>query len=134
MKQFWSTLAVLGMCVAVAACGIPYEQQVVDKAEDMLSDSGFRSVSADTPTRQAAMKNLPPHKFAKQTHKGKVLWVYPDPTICACLYVGSQAACDTYRKKAFQRKIDDAVEASSAAPNDLDWGPWGGVPPGWGYY
>ena len=67
---------------------------------------------------------------------GRVFYVYPDPTVCVCLYVGDQNAYATYRKNVFEQNLADeqAMTAQTMAMNDWDWGPWGGYPMGWYYY
>ena len=47
----------------------------------------------------ASFNSLRPHKLTKTTHKGETVWVYADPTICGCLYIGNQHAYDVYVKK-----------------------------------
>ena len=65
-------------------------QQKVAGKEDMMTAAGFKFVPANTPQRQAQFKQLPPHKFSRQIKDGRVFYVYPDPTVCVCLYVGDQ--------------------------------------------
>jgi hypothetical protein len=126
-------VAALGLCVVAAACQTP--QQKVASKEDMLSAAGFRFLPANTPQRQAAFQRLPPHQFSRQIKNGQVFYVYPDPTVCVCLYVGDQQAYGTYRKNVFEKKLADenAMTANEMAMNDWDWGPWGGWPYGWYY-
>ena len=94
MVKIGSTLAILGLCAAVAACQTT--QQTIGNKEDMMAAAGFKFVPANTPARQASFKNLPPHKFSREIKNGQVFYVYPDPTVCVCLYVGSQAAYARY--------------------------------------
>ena len=72
----------------------------------------------------------------KLSPDGRVFYVYPDPTVCVCLYVGDQNAYATYRKNVFQQNLADeqAMTAQTMEMNDWDWGPWGGYPMGWYYY
>jgi hypothetical protein len=58
-----------------------------------------------------------------------VIYVYADPTICQCLYVGNQAAYDRYRANVFQKKLADE-QAFTAQVNEMNWEAWG---PGWYY-
>jgi hypothetical protein len=134
MVKFGSTLAVLGLCAAVAACQNP--QQVIGNKEDMMAAAGFKFVPANTPARQNSFKNLPPHKFSREIKNGQVFYVYPDPTVCVCLYVGSQQAYAKYQANVFQKNLADEQQmtANINSMNDWDWGPWGGYPyPGWYY-
>jgi hypothetical protein len=74
----------LGILVALSACAA----QVQNK-EDMLAAAGFKAVPANTPQRQASLAKLPPHRFVHQMRNNTMIYVYADPTICDCLYVGS---------------------------------------------
>ena len=133
MTRFGTTLAALGLCVAVTACQNP--QQVVANKEDVMVASGFKFVPANTPARQQAFQQLPPHKFARQIRDGRVFYMYPDPTVCVCLYVGDQNAYATYRKNMFAKNLADEQQltAQTMEMNSWDWGPWGGWPYGWYY-
>jgi hypothetical protein len=102
MKLFGSTLAILGLCAAVAAC-----QSNTKFKEDMLLTAGFKATPPKTPTQVAMLKSLLPHKLTKTTYKGKTVWLYSDPTICGCLYVGNQVAHDAYLTKQTQQALLD---------------------------
>jgi hypothetical protein len=124
MPKYISALAALGLCVAVAAC-----TTAVQNKEDMLAAAGFTLVPADTSPRQAALADLPPHKFIHQVRNGRVLFVYADPTICDCLYIGDQAAYDRYRANVFAKNLANE-QRFTAQINEMNWGPWG---VGWWY-
>jgi hypothetical protein len=120
VKLFRPILAVLGLCAVVAAC-----QSNTKFKEDMLSSAGFKATPPTTPAQVASLKSLPPHKLTRTTHKGRTLWVYSDPTICGCLYVGNQAAYDAYLRKQSQQATFDMN--SVAVPNEgstWDFGVW----------
>ena len=123
VKRLRAILVVAGLSAAAAACASRAEIK-----EDMLSSSGFRAVPAKTPRQLASLKSLPAHKLTKATYKGAPAWVYADPTVCGCLYIGNQDAHDAYLKKAAQAKATDAKEAANAraamdsmADLGLDW-------------
>jgi hypothetical protein len=71
--------------------------QQVQQKEDMLAAAGFKPVPANTPQRHA------------------------DPTICNCLYVGNQAACDSYLQT---MKAKNAAAAQEADAKLEDWAVW----------
>jgi hypothetical protein len=135
MRRLGWTLAALGLCLAATACA-DKGQQVMNK-EDMLAASGFKFVPANTPERQAAFKQLPPHKFIRQVRGDKVIYVYADPTICVCLYVGGQKAYGAYRARVFDKQIADeqaTVANDYYYMNNWNWSPWAyGYPDGWPY-
>lgn len=117
------TLAALGLVLlSTAAC-----QTAVQNKENMLSAAGFQFRPADTPVKLAAIKTLPPHRFVQQTSNGQPIWVYADPTICVCLYVGNQQAWQTYRQMVFQQNIanEQQMTAMMAQPFAFDYGMWG---------
>jgi hypothetical protein len=136
MRQLGSTLAALGLCLAATACSGDGSRRVMNK-EDMLAASGFKFVPANTPERQAAFSKLPPHRFIREVRGDKVIYIYADPTICVCLYVGGQRAYGTYRGRALDKQIADeqvTVANDMYYMNNWDWGPWAvGYPMGWPY-
>lgn len=118
MPQFRLVLVVLTLVIAVSACS-----QVQNK-EDMMAAAGFTIIPANTPQRQAELAKMPPHKFVQQLHNNTLMFVYADPTICGCLYVGNQTAYDHYRANAFVQQVVNEQEMT-AQMNSFDWGPWG---------
>ena len=120
MKLFKSIVVVSALCVAAAGC----ESNSKFK-EDMLASAGFKPIQPTTPARLASMKSLPPHKLTQTTYKGKTVWVYPDPTICSCLYIGNQAAYDAYVQKQRQRnQLDTATVTVPVQALGWDYAPW----------
>jgi hypothetical protein len=113
VKPLTSFFAVLGLSIALSACttgsnplSLSYKPE---SKEDLLASSGFKILSLNTPTKVAAFKGLPAHRLTRTTFKGRQVWVYPDRNVCGCLYIGSQAAYDTFIKKGRQQMIDTAV-------------------------
>ena len=127
MVRIGTSFAALALCIATA-CQSP--SQTVASQMEAMTASGFRRVPATTPQQQLALKQLPPHKFSRQTRDGQVAYVYPDPS--ACLYVGDHNAYTAYKKTMLDRKLADerALTANEMTMNDIDWGPWGPSPLG----
>jgi hypothetical protein len=120
LKSLKSIPAVLGLCAAVAACASNTEFK-----ENMLSASGFKATPPKTAAQMASFKSLPAHKLTRIIHKGKTVWVYPDPTVCGCLYIGDQNAYDTYSKKAAQQTTADMNKLTGPDnPTNMDFSPW----------
>ncbi len=116
--------AVLAACLAVSACATP--QQRAENRENLLAASGFTVQPANTPERVASLRSLPANKLVQRTRGGTVGYVYADPLVCACLYVGDQAAYGRYRQEVFQRRLADE-QSMTAQMNQTAWddGPWG---------
>jgi hypothetical protein len=113
----WSVIVSV-VCLAVIGCT---SQQTANKG-DALVASGFKTVPANTPERQATLRQLPPQKFVRQVRGEKVVYVYADPANCNCLYVGSVTAYGAYRARATDRQVAD--EQDSTALQNWDWSPW----------
>jgi hypothetical protein len=117
---------------ALVACQT--EQQIVSAHEDNLAAAGFIVRPANTPERQAMLHRLPPHQFVQRVNGDTVHYVYADPLVCGCLYVGTQQAYNQYKRDQQQKNLADeqqmtAQSYSDAAWNWNAWGPWGPVGP-----
>jgi hypothetical protein len=129
-----SIVTATGLCLAAAGCNDG--SKVVMNKEDALVASGFKFVPANTPARQQAFRRLPPHKFIREVRGDKVLYVYADPTICVCIYVGGQKAYGRYRARVFDKQIADEQQmiASDMYMANWNWTLWAdGYPMGWPY-
>ena len=93
MKPIRTILAILAVGATAAACSSKPESK-----QDMLADSGFKVVSLKTPGQAASFKKLPPHKLTRKTYQGKTVWLYADPTMCGCLYMGGTSAYKLTRR------------------------------------
>jgi len=123
-------LLLLGAAFASAGCA----RQVVEQKEDLLSAAGFRVQPANTPERRASLRTLPEHRLVRQELNGRAVWVYADPLVCNCLYVGTPEAYQLYNRIKVERDIaSDQLMAAQmlSTPWGMDpygwnvWGPWG---------
>jgi hypothetical protein len=91
---------------------------------------------ADTPERQAQLPSLPPHKLLLQRlHVGgkeTIGYVYADPDICHCVFLGDAKAYQAFQQLAFQKRLaDEQLPAAEMAQNAaFNWGMW--APGFWG--
>jgi hypothetical protein len=98
--------AISAAIVALVLAGCAGAKATVDSNEDLLAGAGFAVLAGDTGGYAAAARQLPPHKFVHHTEQGILTYYYFDPTICGCLYYGSQRNWDVYRQEmAEQRHI-----------------------------
>jgi hypothetical protein len=132
----YASLTMAGILLAsllgLAACESP--QQRVSEKEDHLAAAGFVVQPANTPQRQAMLSRLPPHKFLQRPHGNETSFVYADPLVCDCLYVGSQQAYDRYKLYLEQKQLADERQTTAELYSDSawDWGYWGPWYPGFG--
>lgn len=122
--------AVILFALGLALSGCTGQTDRVANKEDLLAAAGFNVLPASNATRQQEIAGLPPHHFLSQIKGDKVIYLYADPLVCDCLYVGDQAAYDRYRQEVFQRQLanEQQVTADTLDNDSWDWGPWG---PGW---
>ena len=120
------------MAVVLAFAGCTSERELVSQKEDHLAAAGFVVQPASTPQRQAMVNRLPPHHFLQRAHGDTVSYVYADPLVCDCLYVGSQQAYARYRSYVQQKELADEQLSAAEAYSDAtwDWGAWGPWYPG----
>ena len=119
---FVASLGILSACQT--------QQQLVSEKDDNLAAAGFIIRPANTPERQAMLAKLPPNHFVQRVKGDAVHYVYADPLVCGCLYVGSQQAYSQYKQHEQQQHLADeqqmtAQTYSDAAWNWGAWGPWG---------
>ena len=123
--RFRSIMAMAAAGVLLLGCAT--QQEIVQGKENLLAAAGFSIHPANTPQRIAELKTLKPHSFVVQQRNGQNVYLYPDPTICDCLYVGSEQAYQQYRRIAVQKQIaDEQQQAAQMNADNWDWGPWGG--------
>lgn len=127
----WSGVTIAAVVLVLGGCAT--EQEIVQGRENMLAAAGFTARPADTPQRQTELKTLPPHKFIYQKQASdRVVYIYSDPTVCDCLYIGSEQAYQKYRQLAFQKQVaDENLQAAQMNMSGWQWGSWG---PGWWMY
>jgi hypothetical protein len=137
------TLGVLSRCAAfsavllcaggVSACET--QQQRISEHEDRLSAAGFIVRPANTPARQAMLHKLPADKFVRREHGDTIHYVYADPVVCGCLYVGTQEAYNKFKANELARQLVDEqqITADTYADAAWDWGAWGPWGAGFAY-
>ena len=111
--------------LSLSACETP--QQLVSDKENNLAAAGFVVRPANTPEREAMLERLPPHRFVQRVHGDEVTYVYADPLVCDCLYVGSQQAYGRYQQHLQQQRLADEQETTAQLYSDpaWNWGAWG---------
>lgn len=118
---------------ALSACETPQER--VTHHEDNLAAAGFIVRPANTPERQAMLKRLPPHHFVMRTKGDTVHYIYADPLVCGCLYVGTQQAYNQYKRHEQDQNLADEQQMTAQSYSDAawNWGAWGPWGPGYGF-
>jgi hypothetical protein len=107
--------AALGGCAAL-------ERQQPVETEKLLAMAGFQRFPAESDNRDVI-----PRDIVVQHQGGKLLYIYADPGVCRCVYVGGPEAYAKYREFAVSEAI--AADMSIAAPNSAStngpaWAIW----------
>jgi hypothetical protein len=123
--------AVLGGLFAVSSfSACETQQQMITQHEDKLAAAGFVIKPANTPERQAMLTRLPAHRFVIRQNGDTIHYVYADPLVCGCLYVGTQQAYNEYRANQLAQHLADEQLMTAQTYSDASWswntwGPWG---------
>jgi len=123
----WVTAVLLAALVVGCAA---LEQEEVQQKENLLAAAGFQIKVAEAPDKLQQLATMQQHQIIRRLHDGKVMYVYADSQVCKCLYYGTEAEYDRYRRLALQQQV--AQERLNAAEMNEDaamnwgaWGPWG---------
>jgi len=117
----------------MAACVTTHDR--ISRREGDLAAAGFVVKPADTSERRLMLSLLPRNRFVQRTHDGVVHYVYADPVVCKCLYVGTQQAYGAFKKHEEDRHLADEQEMTAQMYSDpaWRWGPWGPWEPDIGF-
>ncbi|MCH4021995.1 MAG: hypothetical protein LKH33_11275 [Acetobacter sp.] len=132
MTVWRRSLLAIGCAFPLVACET--HQELVTHKENHLAAAGFVEKMVETPEQKAAFAKLTPYKFIRVVKGDKVSYLYADPTVCGCVYVGSQQAYGQYEQYKQTRALaneeqDTALDYQNTGV-DWDWGPWGWGPMG----
>jgi hypothetical protein len=121
---------VLALTVGLAAYGCASLREADIRAtEDMLAAAGFTMKPADTAEQAANLQSLPPHQLTLQRRNSEPYYVYADPDVCRCVWVGNQQQFSRFQELRLQKQIADEQLRAAQAFRDAAfrwdlWGPW----------
>lgn len=86
------------LCFVIPAFGLfAVSARAQQEARDMhLEDVGF-VMRAASPQQLERLRSLPPRKFIARTVGGRRYYVYSDPDLCKCVFLGDEEAMQSYR-------------------------------------
>ena len=129
MRLFTPLLAIPVLAFGLLACAPNPDQGPLNK-ENMLVAAGFKKRSIKTEAQLADFRNIPAHLIRPTSYKGRKVYVYADPDICGCLYMGGPTAYNTYISGAMARNMRQEYKSETTddgyypGPAMLDGGPW----------
>jgi hypothetical protein len=119
-----SPIAPVIALLALAGCAT--QQDIVQSREHLLAAAGFRIHPAATTEEQHELASLPPHQLVWQQRDGKLAFIFADPLVCHCVFVGDEQAYQAYRRMEFEQQVAQTYwEAGQMNENAAAWGPWG---------
>jgi hypothetical protein len=132
MRLFMPLLAVPVLALGLLACEPVTPAAYGPQAkENQLTAAGFKKRPIKTEAQLADFRQIPAHMIRPSTYKGRSVYVYADPTICGCLYMGGTTAYNTYIKGAMGRDMRAEYKSENtdtgynpSSPAMLDGGPW----------
>jgi len=110
--------------VAVESFGLMDDPWATRTTEQLLAAVGFQMKLADTPEKLANLRTVTPRRtLIPQAQDDRVYYIYADPDLCECLYVGTSAQY----QRALQKSLEtDQLIAIQQQP--IVWGFWGTWP------
>jgi hypothetical protein len=112
-----AALALLGGCASTPV--------VVRNHENLLAAAGFNALPATTPQQQDSLHALPPNRLVRRVRGNGYVYLYADPTLCNCLYIGGQPAYDNYQHELLVQKVQQEEFQAELDENTWEPGPWG---------
>jgi hypothetical protein len=81
----------------LAAQKVVPSRPVLEKNAFFLSSAGFKVQFANDPATKKLMTSLPSHQFVVHAVGATQRYLYADPNVCVCVYVGDGDAYRSYR-------------------------------------
>jgi hypothetical protein len=110
-----SSLGAAVLCIfsiePLSATGEEVSLPFLEKNSFYLTSAGFRVKFANNPAGQKALKAIPPHRFVIHTVNGTAHYLFADPKLCVCIFVGNKDNYLNYRSI--------LAQPLGAPPNDV---------------
>jgi len=125
-RDLHASLSVLTLAAVLVAGCAAIEREDAEETENLLSAAGFSIRPADTPEKMASLQAMKQHTLVRRGTEGQLRFLYADAQVCRCVYVGTEANYQQYRKLALEQQIaveeqQAAIDESVAAPWAYDW-------------
>ncbi len=116
----------LGLCLSLLACACATSPDAVARKEDRLTQAGFQIRLANTPERRTMLASLPADRFVQRARGDVVHYVYADPVVCGCLYVGSKDAYEQYKQIMLATHLANQQSTSvhTFSSSSWNWSVW----------
>lgn len=127
-SSMYAVCAVAGMVLMTQVGGCAaVERDEAESTEQLLSAGGFNIKAADTPDKLGKLQAMKQRRILqRQGPDGQPQFVFADATYCRCLFVGDEAAYQSYQRLSVEQQIAEErqqaeMDASMNAPWPYDW-------------
>jgi hypothetical protein len=108
--------------VEVESFGFMDNPWMTQRTEQLLAAAGFEMKLADTPEKLANLSALTPRRtLIPQERDNRLYYVFADPDLCKCLYVGTAMQ---YQRALQESFASDQAIAIGQQLNALSWDLW----------
>lgn len=129
------SVSIVLLPLSLLACSTVKHEIAESNARDMeyqLHAAGFKVMLADTNEKQNLLKRLPSGTVSRYPAGSTVYYMYPDPVVCSCLYVGRETEFRNLQRLAVDLgRSNQAMISHEIAENEqAQWGPsgpWGNM-------
>ena|SRR5215813_5128967 len=122
MMKMRRALFIVVIALTVAGC-TTMQGGETRSVEQMLTAAGFQMTVADTPEKAADLRTLPTRKMTVRRQGAASYYIYADPDVCNCLYVGTETQYQEYQRLLLNKELADELLDTST-----NWGLWGPGP------
>ncbi len=120
MMRMRRALFIVVIALTVAGCATMPRGET-RSVEQMLTAAGFQMKVADTPEKAADLRTFPTRKMTVQRRGAASYYIYADPDLCNCLYVGTEPQYQEYQRLLLKKELAD--ERLDESRNSGLWGP-----------
>jgi hypothetical protein len=108
----WPAYPIAIVIFALGASDAGAQQEAIDMH---LEDVGFVMRAAAPQQFERLRSLLPAHKFVARTMNGRRYYVYADPDLCKCVFLGDEIAMQSYQGLVAAAAASNAADAANTA-------------------
>jgi hypothetical protein len=111
LNAVWSTCPAAILIFVLLVSGARAQQEAIDMH---LEDVGFVMRAAAPQRFERLRLLLPAHRFVGRTINGRRYYVYSDPDLCKCIFLGDETAMQSYQGLVAAAATSNAADAANS--------------------
>ncbi len=112
----WAMTAAAALALLAGLLAADLLAQTPQQRDRLLEQSGFIMRSADTPQKVARMDRLPPLQFLARNSPHGRYYLFADPKLCVCVFLGTEQALTNYKSQVLQVPANELAPTQNAPP------------------